>query len=191
MVGVPPYGYATEVFPSRGIAGRSEGDLAFRVLGTGNLPSRRTLCGFRRRHLEDLQGPLVEVVRVARGTRRASGSFRRAGRGAGGKQVGPAFPGAIPVRPRWQWIPLWRSERYENHPAGIGVPMVPPHQTRARPALRRVGAPRERPPTYRGPERKSDHPYRVRAAVGGMGRPDVSPFRPSRPRRRRCSAPSG
>ena len=56
MVGVPAYGYSTEVFPSRGIAGRSEGDLAFRVLGTGNLPNRRTLCGFRRRYLEDLQG---------------------------------------------------------------------------------------------------------------------------------------
>ena len=43
MVTVLPYGYATGVFPSRGIARRPEEDIAFRVLGAGNLPSRRTL----------------------------------------------------------------------------------------------------------------------------------------------------
>ena len=66
MVKVLPYGYATRVFPSRGIAGRPEEDAAFRVLGAGNLPGHRTLCGFRRRHLEDFRGLFVEVVRVAR-----------------------------------------------------------------------------------------------------------------------------
>ena len=66
MVKVLPYGYATGVFPSRGIAGRPEEDVVFRVLGAGNLPSHRTLCEFRRRHLEDFGGLFVEVVRVAR-----------------------------------------------------------------------------------------------------------------------------
>ena len=57
MVKVLPYGYATGVFPSRGIAGRPEEDVAFRVSGAGNLPSHRTLCGFRRRQaLGGLQG---------------------------------------------------------------------------------------------------------------------------------------
>ena len=40
--------------------------MAFRVLGAGNFPSHRTLCEFRRRHLEDFRGLFVEVVRVAR-----------------------------------------------------------------------------------------------------------------------------
>ena len=67
MVKVLPYGYATGLFPSRGIAGRLEDDVAFRVLGAGNFPSHRTVCGFRRRHPEDFKGLFVEVVRVARG----------------------------------------------------------------------------------------------------------------------------
>ena len=66
MVKVLLYGYATGVFPPRGIAGRPEEDVAFRVLGTGNLPGHCTLCGFRRRHLEDFRGLFVEAVRVAR-----------------------------------------------------------------------------------------------------------------------------
>ena len=36
--------------------------MAFRVLGAGNFPSHRTLCEFRRRHLED--GLFVEVWRT-------------------------------------------------------------------------------------------------------------------------------
>ena len=67
MVKVLLYGYATGVFSSRGMAGKPEEDVAFRVLGAGNFPSHRTLCGFRRRHLEDFKGLFVEVVRVARG----------------------------------------------------------------------------------------------------------------------------
>ena len=66
MVKVLLYGYATGVFSSRGIARRLEEDVAFRVLGAGNFPSHRTLCEFRRRHLEDFKGLFVEVVRVAR-----------------------------------------------------------------------------------------------------------------------------
>ena len=66
MVKVLLYGYATGVFSSRGMARKLEEDVAFRVLGAGNFPSHRTLCGFRRRHLEDFKGLFVEVVRVAR-----------------------------------------------------------------------------------------------------------------------------
>ena len=66
MAKVPPYGYATGVFSSRGMAGKPEEDVAFRVLEAGNFPSRRTLCGFRRWHLEDFRELFVEVVRVAR-----------------------------------------------------------------------------------------------------------------------------
>ena len=66
MVKVLPYGYATGVFSSRGMAGRLEEDVAFRVSGAGNFPSHRTLRGFRRRHVEDFRGLFAEVVRVAR-----------------------------------------------------------------------------------------------------------------------------
>ena len=66
MVKVLLYGYATGVFSSRGIARKLEEDVAFRVLGAGNFPSHRTLCEFRRRHLEDFKGLFVEVVCLAR-----------------------------------------------------------------------------------------------------------------------------
>ena len=56
MVKVLLYGYATGVFSSRGIARKLEEDVAFRVLGAGNFPSHRTLCEFRRRHLERPRG---------------------------------------------------------------------------------------------------------------------------------------
>ena len=60
------YGYATGVFSSRGMARKLEEDVAFRV--AGNFPSHRTLCEFRRRHLEEFKGLFVEVVRLARET---------------------------------------------------------------------------------------------------------------------------
>ena len=66
MVKVLLYGYATGVFSSRRIARKLEEDVAFRVLGAGNFPSHRTLCEFRRRHLEDFKGLFLEVVGVAR-----------------------------------------------------------------------------------------------------------------------------
>ena len=66
MLKVLLYGYATGEFSSRGIARKLEEDVAFRVLGAGNFPSHRTLSEFRRRHLEDFKGLLLEVVRVAR-----------------------------------------------------------------------------------------------------------------------------
>ena len=66
MVKVLLYGYATGVFSSRKMAKKLEEDVAFRMLGAGNFPSHRTICEFRRRHLEDFGKMFVEVVRVAR-----------------------------------------------------------------------------------------------------------------------------
>ena len=63
MVKVLVYGYATGVFSSRAMARKLEEDVAFRVLGAGNFPSHRTLCEFRRRHLEEFKGMFVEVAR--------------------------------------------------------------------------------------------------------------------------------
>ena len=61
MVKVLLYAYATGVFSSRRIARKLEEDVAFRVLAAGNFPQHRTLCEFRRRHLEDFQALFVEV----------------------------------------------------------------------------------------------------------------------------------
>ena len=66
MVKVLIYAYATGVFSSRAIARKLEEDVAFRVLAAGNFPQHRTICEFRRRHLEDFERVFVEVVRVAR-----------------------------------------------------------------------------------------------------------------------------
>ena len=66
MVKVLIYAYATGVFSSRAIARKLEEDVSFRVLAAGNFPQHRTICEFRRRHLEDFERMFVEVVRVAR-----------------------------------------------------------------------------------------------------------------------------
>ena len=66
MVKVLIYAYATGVFSSRAIARKLEEDVAFRVLAAENFPQHRTLCEFRRRHLEDFERMFVEVVRLAR-----------------------------------------------------------------------------------------------------------------------------
>ena len=65
MVKVLLYAYATGVFSSRRVARKLEEDVAFRVLAAGNFPQHRTLCEFRRWHLEDFQALFVEVVRLA------------------------------------------------------------------------------------------------------------------------------
>ena len=65
MLKVLIYGYATGVFSSRRIARKLEEDVAFRVLAAGNFPNHRTICEFRRRHLEDFKQLFVEVVRLA------------------------------------------------------------------------------------------------------------------------------
>ena len=66
MVKILIYAYATGVFSSRAIARKLEEDVAFRVLGAGNVPQHRTVCEFRRRHLEEFERIFVEVVRLAR-----------------------------------------------------------------------------------------------------------------------------
>ena len=66
LVKVLLYAYATGVFSSRGIAWKLEEDVAFRVLAAGNFPQHRTICEFRRRHLDDFKQLFVEVVGLAR-----------------------------------------------------------------------------------------------------------------------------
>jgi len=66
MLKVLIYGYATGVFSSRKLARKLEEDVAFRVLAAGNFPAHRTLCEFRKRHLEDFKSVFVQVVQIAR-----------------------------------------------------------------------------------------------------------------------------
>ena len=83
MVKVLIYAYATGTFSSRRIARRLEEDVALRMLAAGNFPQRRTVCEFRRRHLEDFRSLFVEVVRVAR----SMGLARFGALSAGGTKV--------------------------------------------------------------------------------------------------------
>jgi transposase len=60
------YGYAVGVISSRRIAERLRRDVAFRCLAaTDRLPAHRTICEFRRRHLEDFRDLFVQVLRIA------------------------------------------------------------------------------------------------------------------------------
>lgn len=61
------YAYSTGVFSSRKIAKKLEEDVAFRVLGANNFPQHRTICDFRKRHLEDFKSIFVQVVQIASG----------------------------------------------------------------------------------------------------------------------------
>ena len=83
MVKVLIYAYATGTFSSRRIARKLEEDIAFRMLAAGNFPQRRTVCEFRRRHLDDFRSLFVEVVRVAH----AMGLTRFGALSAGGTKV--------------------------------------------------------------------------------------------------------
>ena len=65
MVKILIYGYATGVISSREIARHLETDVAFRVLAANNTPSHRTICRFRKEHLELFQDLFMQVVRVA------------------------------------------------------------------------------------------------------------------------------
>ena len=66
MLKVLIYGYATGTFSSRQLARKLHEDIAFRVLAAENFPAHRTLCEFRRRHLDDFEALFVQVVRIAR-----------------------------------------------------------------------------------------------------------------------------
>lgn len=65
MVKVLIYAYATGTFSSRKTAKRLEEDVALRMLAAGNFPKHRTLCEFRKRHLEDFRAVFAEVVVLA------------------------------------------------------------------------------------------------------------------------------
>jgi transposase len=66
MVKVLLYAYATGVFSSRRIAARLHEDLGFRFLAADNFPSHRTICDFRKRHLDEFRDLFVQVVLLAR-----------------------------------------------------------------------------------------------------------------------------
>ncbi len=66
MVKVLVYGYATGTFSSRKLATKLVEDIAFRMLAAGNFPQHRTLCEFRRRHLDEFGAVFAEVVCLAR-----------------------------------------------------------------------------------------------------------------------------
>lgn len=66
MLKVLIYAYVSGVFSSRKIARKLEEDVAFRVLAAGNFPKHRTLCEFRKRHLQDFKALFVDVLQIAR-----------------------------------------------------------------------------------------------------------------------------
>jgi transposase len=66
MLKVLIYAYVSGVFSSRKIARKLEEDVAFRVLAADNFPKHRTICAFRKRHLQDFKALFEEVVQIAR-----------------------------------------------------------------------------------------------------------------------------
>jgi len=64
MVSVLLYAYCLGVSSSRRIARRLEEDVAFRVLAANNTPDFRTIADFRKRHLAELIGLFVQVLRL-------------------------------------------------------------------------------------------------------------------------------
>jgi len=66
MLKVLIYAYVSGVFSSRKIARKLTEDVAFRALGAGNFPKHRTICEFRKRHLQDFKALFVQVVQIAR-----------------------------------------------------------------------------------------------------------------------------
>lgn len=66
MLKVLIYAYVSGVFSSRKIARKLQEDVAFRVLAAGNFPKHRTICEFRKRHLQDFKALFMQLVQVAR-----------------------------------------------------------------------------------------------------------------------------
>jgi len=66
MLALLLYSYCVGVFSSRKIAERCQTDLAFRVIVGEDIPDFRTICGFRHRHLEEVEHLFVEVLRLCR-----------------------------------------------------------------------------------------------------------------------------
>ena len=65
MLKILLYAYTTGVFSSRKIAKKLEEDVAMRVLAANNFPQHRTICDFRKRHLEDFKSIFIQVVQIA------------------------------------------------------------------------------------------------------------------------------
>lgn len=65
MLKVLIYAYATGTFSSRRIAAKLEDDVAYRVLAADNFPQHRTICAFRKRHLDDFKAVFAQVVQLA------------------------------------------------------------------------------------------------------------------------------
>jgi transposase len=65
MLKILLYGYATGVFSSRKIAKKLREDVAFRVLGSDNFPSHRTIRAFRQRHLSDFKSTFIQIIQIA------------------------------------------------------------------------------------------------------------------------------
>jgi transposase/IS5 family transposase len=66
MVKILIYAYATGTFSSRRIAQKIEEDVAYRVLAAGNFPQHRTICDFRREHLQKFIELFKQVVKIAK-----------------------------------------------------------------------------------------------------------------------------
>lgn len=64
MVKIILYAYCKGIPGSRRIAAAVEEDVAFRFLGAGNTPDFRTICQFRRIHIEPLKGIFKQVIRL-------------------------------------------------------------------------------------------------------------------------------
>ncbi|MEM3043324.1 MAG: IS1182 family transposase [Thermoplasmata archaeon] len=64
MVKILLYAYCKGIPGSRRISAAVEEDIAFRFLAAGNTPDFRTICQFRRTHIEPLKGIFKQVVRL-------------------------------------------------------------------------------------------------------------------------------
>ncbi|MEO0249760.1 MAG: IS1182 family transposase [candidate division WOR-3 bacterium] len=64
MVKILLYAYCKGIAGSRRISAAVEEDIAFRFLAAGNTPDFRTICQFRRTHIEPLKGIFKQVVRL-------------------------------------------------------------------------------------------------------------------------------
>ena len=65
MTKILVYGYCVGVFSSRKLEKRLQEDVAFRVLAAGNEPDFRTICDFRKIHVQAMEGLFQKVLRMA------------------------------------------------------------------------------------------------------------------------------
>lgn len=66
LLGLLLYGYATGVFSSRKLERATYDSVAFRFIAANDHPDHDTIAAFRRRHLKEIEGLFVEVLRLAR-----------------------------------------------------------------------------------------------------------------------------